>query len=527
MTFAILQTPTGPLWQKVGICHHHGIDVDLPALLSQKSCGIGEYLDLLPVLDYCKKIGFDIVQLLPLNDSELDPSPYNNLSSIALHPIYLSLYALPHLEHFPLLVEQLSIFKPYNLLPKVDFRHVFITKMHWLKDYFSLTHELFSVNQEYVLFKAKNPWLETYGLFKVLKEKFGYISWELWPAEYQNLSPERHKSLIQQFQEGIEFYSILQYLCFEQLKFIRNTADSHQLLLKGDIPMLVSRDSVDAWHAPRFFNFNLSAGAPPDPLAKEGQYWGFPLYNWEALRQDDYLFWKERLRYASQFFHLFRIDHIVGFFKIWGIPYGKSATTGSFFPKDPAEWIPQGEHLLKMLIGSSDMLPIGEDLGAVTKEIRASMKLLGIPGTKVLRWERNYENSQEYLPFDKYPLLSLSCVSTHDSETLTLWWESNEEETRAFCLFKGWNYTPTLSPERRFEILKDSHRTSSLLHINLLQEYFALFQELVAEDPEEERINVPSKLLKANWVYRYRTPIETWSSHPGLERVFKMLREEV
>jgi 4-alpha-glucanotransferase len=519
----ILDTPTATAWKKIGIHPHHGLNIFLTSIHTEESCGIGEYLDLIPVINYCKDIGFDIIQLLPINDSGQDPSPYNAISSIALNPIYLSLKALPHLEQFPLLVEKLKAFKAYNLLPRVAFRDVLIAKLQWLKEYFLTARPYFAQDQEFHLFKAKNSWVETYAIFKVLKDRYDHRSWETWPKEFQSLSPQRRIELVKEFEEEIEFYTVLQYLCFEQLHRVRAHADKIHLFLKGDIPILVSRDSVDVWNTPQFFDLRFVAGAPPDMYCTDGQYWGFPLFDWDAMRKTDYLFWKERLRYADSFFHIFRIDHILGFYRIWSIPFEEAPKFGTFLPKDPEEWVSHGEHLLKMIIASSNMLPVGEDLGILTKEIRASLANLGIPGTKVIRWQRNYDNNKEFIPYDQYPMNSMTCISTHDSETLTQWWQSEAEDVKLFATFNSWTYTPILDNEKRFAILKHSHKSSSLLHINLIQEYFALFPELIAEDPNDERINIPGKLLLTNWTYRYRTPIEVWSQHGPLQKVFKEL----
>lgn len=522
---SLLQTPAGNAWRNIGIHPHHGINVYLSALHSIDSCGIGEFLDLLPVMNFCMNVGFDVIQLLPLNDSGYDPSPYNALSSLALNPIHLSLWALPWLqekqEHRPPLLEKLSSLRAYSLLPRVAYRDVLATKIRWLREYFDFFRAAIATDQEFQLFKDAHPWVETYALFKTLKEKFDHASWESWPTDYQKFDSNKRSQLIEEFKDSIEFYSLLQHLCFMQLKQLRSFADRHGLLLMGDIPILVSRDSVDVWHVPQLFNLRFAAGAPPDFYCKEGQYWGFPLFDWEAMRLDDYRFWRERMRYASEFYHLYRIDHAVGFFKIWGIPLGKASSYGHFVPSDPTRWISQGEHLLSMILASSNMLPIAEDLGAVTKEIRVCLARLGIPGTKVMRWMRNYDDHEEYLPYDQYPPLSLCCVSTHDSETLTLWWCDFVEEAKAFAKFKGWDYIPILDEEKRLEILKDCHASPSLFHINLLQEYFAFFPELIAKDPNDERINIPGKLLPTNWSYKYHTPIEVWTKHQPLQLLFK------
>ncbi|MBS3904594.1 MAG: 4-alpha-glucanotransferase [Simkania sp.] len=526
MTFereSLLQTPAATAWRKIGTQPHHGIDVFLSALHSKNSLGIGEYLDLIPVIHWCKEVGFDVVQLLPLNDSGFDPSPYNALSSCALNPIYLSLHCLPLAESSPHLLEKLESLKPYSLLPRVAYRDVLSAKIKWLREYLEIFKTELLTNHDYQTFKAGHPWVETYALFKALKEHFDQASWETWPTSYQHFDAVRRTALLEEFKEPIEFYTVLQYFSFLQLKEVRTYAETQQVLIEGDIPILVSRDSADVWQAPQFFDLTLAAGAPPDTYTLEGQYWGFPIFNWEIMRQDDYRFWRERLNNAAEFYHLYRIDHAVGFFKIWAIPLNEPSSKGSFISADESHWIPQGEHILNVMLASSDMLPLAEDLGAVPDQVRTCLTQLGIPGTKVIRWEREYTTTKNYIPYNKYPLLSLTCVSTHDSETLTLWWDNNPEESKAFAKFKGWTYATSLDYDKRLDILRDSHGTPSLFHINLLQEYFALFPELVAEDPNEERINIPGRLQPTNWTYRYHTNIDTWTTHKPLHQALRTL----
>lgn len=524
MTFekeTLLQTPAGAAWRKVGIEPHHGINLFLSALHSKTSLGIGEYPDLIPVMLWCEEVGFNVIQLLPLNDSGFDPSPYNAISSCALNPIHLSLYHLPWIESCPQLIEKLASLKGYSVLPQVAYRDVLSHKIKWLKEYFGTFKNEFLSDRDYQAFKAKHPWVETYALFKALKEHFDQTSWETWPGEFQAIDASRRSALLEEYKEGVEFYTLLQHLAYLQMKEVHAFADNHHILLEGDIPILVSRDSADVWHAPQFFDLTLAAGAPPDAYAKEGQYWGFPLFNWEEMRQDDYRFWRERLHNAEQLYHLYRIDHAVGFFRIWGIPLNESSSKGAFVPPDTEKWIPQGEHILNTMLASSEMLPVAEDLGSVPNEVRACLTRLGIPGTKVIRWERDYQKNGTYIPYSDYPTLSLTCVSTHDSETLTLWWQDTCEEAEAFAKFKGWTYSTPLSQEHRLAILKDSHTTPSLFHINLLQEYFALFPELIASEPNEERINIPGKVLQTNWTYRYHTDIETWTTHNPLKETLR------
>lgn len=522
----LLQSITKEGWNIVGVRQHHGIAVFLNSLHSSSSGGIGEFLDLLPLIDWCQSIGMDVIQLLPLNDNCLDPSPYNGISACALNPIFLKLAALPHLEEYPDLKDRLSTLYSFNALPRIPYVDVLKGKMVWLREYFERIFPQMGNEPSFQHYRSAYPWVETYALFKALHLKFDHAPWEKWPAEFQNLTPPRRTELIEEYKKEIAFHTFLQFLCFEQLSNVREYAEQHRVFLKGDLPILISRNSSDVWHTPHFFDLSHTAGAPPDQYSQEGQNWGFPLFNWEAMRQEDYLFWRERLRYATHFYHLYRIDHAVGFFRIWGIPLGRPSKEGRFIPEESHKYLEQGALLLSMLAASSPMLPIAEDLGSVPPEVRTSLTHMGIPGTRVMRWEVDWHKKTDghpFLPFNHYPPISMTCVSTHDSETLEGWWKNDPVQATVLAKTKHWHYTPELSYEHRKAILKDSHHTSSLFHINLLQEYLALYPDMIAETPEEERINIPGTILPTNWTYRYRPSLETIVSHKELLSTIRSL----
>ena len=163
---------------------------------------------------------------------------------------------------------------------------------------------------------------------------------------------------------------------------------------------------------------------------------GFPIWNWDALKQDQYRFWKQRLRVASPATTSIGLDHVVGFFRIWCNSRGPSQQEGKFVPEDEKLWIPAGTEHLKMLISASSMLPIAEDLGTVPATVRSTLNQLGVCGTKVIRWERLWNENGVFIPFKFYPPVSMTCVSTHDSPTLALWWRDYPQEAKAFAAFK-------------------------------------------------------------------------------------------
>lgn len=513
----LLESKAKQSWSKIGLRDHHGIALPLSSLHSENSCGIGEYLDLISLIDWCAEIGLDVIQLLPLNDSGNDPSPYNALSSRALHPVYLSLEDLPFVQENPSLQARLEQMKELSSSHWVDYHAVLSHKTAWLRDYYETYASQVKISEFYVSFLSENPWALSYGLFKVLKDQLNQTTWSTWPKEIADPTPATLDLLEKKYASEISFYLFIQAACFAQMQEVHEYAKSKKILLKGDIPILISPDSVDVWINRHLFTLDFVSGAPPDVFNEEGQCWGFPLFCWEEHEKEQYAWWKGRLQVATLFYDLYRIDHVVGFFRIWAIPHMSPSIEGKFIPEKHKEWIPHGKPILEMMLQATDMLPIAEDLGIVPIEVRHCLEELGICGTKVLRWERNWETDRSFIPFEEYTPVSLACVSTHDSETLALWWRDLPEEARSFAHFMGMHYKSELGTSQRKKILEECHRANSLFHINLLQEYLALFPELVWEVPEQERINIPGELLPTNWTYRFRPSLEELHSHEKLK----------
>lgn len=486
-----MHTITASQWERIGRRSHQGIVVPLFSLRGKQRSGIGEFLDLIPLIDWCKTAGLDVLQLLSLNHAETEPSPYNCISSCALNAAYLSLHALPFSDHCPL----------YPHTDRVDHAQVSHFKMSWLLSYAETQGKQLLQEPAAHQFIEDNPWLKPYALFRVLKQK-EKTSWRLWPS-----IPKQE--LYTRYAEEIAFHCLVQYLCFQQLSTVRAHARSVGVLLMGDLPILMNPESADVWEHPTYFDLHLSVGAPPDAYNTEGQNWGFPPFNWDAVSQDQMHWWKQRLRYAESFFDLFRIDHVLGFFRFFTIPPHHPAKEGRFVPADDETCQLQGMRLLTAIASATAMLPLAEDLGTPLPCVRATLEQLGICGTKVMRWE------QDTLPID-YPPLSLTCVSTHDSETLALWWQRYPEEATRCAQDRGWDYHPHLNNAQREHLLRESHQSGSLFHINPLQEYLACFPELVHPQLEDEQINIPGTCSPHNWSYRFVPSVEEIISHPGL-----------
>lgn len=497
-------------WKKIGIHHHHGFCLPLFSLTSQNSCGIGEFLDLLPLIDWCKKIHADVIQLLPLNEAYYkDPSPYNAISSCALDPIYISLQSLPYIDEN--LKNALYSFKKYTITKKVKHNIVRRKKFLWLRRYFDKYFDKY-LSQDYEDFKSENSFLYPYSIFRTLKEKQKGKKWYRWPKDLQNPTDKTLDTLSKMFSKDIEFFTFLQYLCFSQMKKVKKYADKKKVFLKGDIPILINPDSSDVWYERAIFDMSYSAGAPPDDFNKEGHKWGFPLFKWNNIKKDNYAFWKRRLDVIKDIYHIYRIDHAVGFFRIWAIPPKKKASQGEFLPKDPSKWEDLGRERFQMMLDSSSLFPIAEDLGFIPSFVYTCLKSLGICGTKVPRWENK--------PLKNYEPISLTTLSTHDTETLELFWKKRKK-AKKLCKINNWTYKKKLTFDLRKKILYDTHRSSSLFHINLLGEYLALFKEFVWKNPKQERINRSGVISRKNWTYRFKKPIEEFTSSEKLNNVLK------
>lgn len=514
----LLKSKVGPQWSKIGIKQHHGIDLPLSALHSNESCGIGEFYDLLPMIDWCEKVGMDVIQLLPLNDTGDDTSPFFSVSAMALNPLFLSLHKLPNLDG-----DKLQQLRHFNTYTRVPFHEVQSHKSLILRNYFEERKSTLSKEKGFNEYIEKNDWVKSYALFKVFKDLMTKNHWQTWPSELQNLKNDQFEELFQKHWDEASYYIFLQYLCFQQLTDVKTYANKKGIFLKGDIPILISPDSADVWKYTDEFQLSLTAGAPPDRFNEEGQVWGLPIFNWEVMKQRNYDWWRKRLSYAGNFYDLYRIDHVLGFFRIWAIPLGQPSSEGKFIPENEAKWFDHGKEILSVLVDFSSMLPIAEDLGVVPDSIRMCLSELGICGTKVMRWESHNSDGKTFIDLLHYNPISMTTVSTHDSTTLALWWNNPLEEAKAFAAYKGWDYSPNLSKVHRREILWDSHHSSSLFHINLIGEYLALFPELVWDSPFDERINVPGTVSPSNWTYRIRPSVETILAHEPLLQEVKSL----
>ncbi|MFW5801424.1 MAG: 4-alpha-glucanotransferase [Spirochaeta sp.] len=323
-----------------GFTHYlTGTAVPVSALRSRESIGCGEFADLLPLAQWCKKVGLEIIQLLPINDTGSQSSPYFALTAFALHPMYLRIQDLPELAHQPELAKKLQtritkIKKVLNAHERMDYEGTLTAKMELIKTVFAANTEEILNSRELSAWIGKNQWVKEYVVFKVLKAENNERSWVDWES-HQNPTLKdienrwKQKDLLQEHM----FHAWLQWHLENQLRRVVAELDEMGVFLKGDLPILMNEDSADVWAHRDIFITRLRAGAPPDMFSADGQNWGFPIYDWDTLAEQDYGWWKDRLRQSDKFYHAYRIDHVLGFFRIWSIPEDNSlGTLGYFYP---------------------------------------------------------------------------------------------------------------------------------------------------------------------------------------------------
>ena len=314
-----------------------GTAIPVFSLRSEDDFGVGEFLDLKKMVDWAASTGQSVLQLLPINDTTMtgtweDSYPYNANSTFALHPQFINLPAagVPVTKAYKELQAEL------NALPQIDYERVNNTKLELLRKAFDKKFEKLSQTDAYQTFmEANSHWLLPYAAFCVLRDMNGTPNFTQWKA-HKKYNAKKIAAFCQENKAAVDFWCFVQYHLDAQLSEVCKYAHSKGVVLKGDLPIGISRTSADAWLYPELFHMDSQAGAPPDAFAEDGQNWGFPTYNWEKMAEDDYAWWKARLSKMSEYFDAFRIDHILGFFRIWQIPlWSKSGLDGYFSPALP------------------------------------------------------------------------------------------------------------------------------------------------------------------------------------------------
>lgn len=524
---------------------------------SGQDLGIGTTRQLRTAIDWAAENGFGLIQLLPVNETGGDPSPYNALSSRALNPLTLDV-SPGALDDAPAaLAAQLLARIPVHDDETLRVDYAAVKGRTW--PVLRAAFEAFARDasparrEDFLTFrKATAPWLEPYALFRALIEYHGSELRSDWPPHHRSYRPASAwlaaaaRGERARIENDALFFSYVQWIAHRQWDEVRAHAERRGVKLMGDVPFGVGMNSADVFAAPELFDEEWFGGAPPEPYFKDdvftqrwGQNWGIPLYRWERMAADNFLWWRERVRGVCRYFHAYRVDHILGFYRIYRFPWApmrnaefvglddeqaRHKTGGrlpGFFPRD--DWAPERAEanrsdgalrLNALLEGAPDAIVIGEDLGVVPDYMRPHLLSLGVGIMKIPMWERN--RAGDLASASDYPHNSLAAFGTHDHEPLAGLWsklyaqcregqEQNESyhELRRLIEWAGLDPEMSVGP---YDMHLAARLNAALLRSNSRYP-MPMIVDLLGMDL---RFNTPGSVGGDNWRLRLPEFIESW-----------------
>lgn len=498
-----------------------GLLLPLFAARSTHSWGIGDIADLARLAPWLRASGLGVLQLLPVNDMATgQTSPYSALSAMAIEPLYVAIDDLPEvLEAGPSIFPEGALDRRARLngdarVPYAEASRIKSTVLHRAFERFRTTEwasgspraralEAFIADQDW--------WLDDYALFRVLHDLHAARAWWEWPAGLASRDPRALTEARTAHADAILEVCWTQWVAQRQWERARAALDG--IALVGDLPFMVSADSADVWSHQPLFSREATVGTPPDAFSDTGQDWGLPVYRWDVMRDDDFGWLRARARRMAAMFDGFRIDHLVGFYRTYWRPV--DGATPYFVPAHEDDQRQLGEAVIDAFASAGSAL-IAEDLGTIPDFVRASLHALGLPGYKVLRWERDWHApGQPFLDPAGYAAASLATTGTHDTDMLAGWWDTATDDERTALLALPELHAAGHLPSQPYDArLRDDLLTLLLdsgadLVIFPLQDVFGW----------RDLINVPATVGPENWSWASPIPVDRLLDDPaGLER---------
>jgi 4-alpha-glucanotransferase len=504
---------------------HAGVLVPLFSIPSGRSWGIGEIGDLVHVAAWLREAGHDFLQLLPVTEVATgESSPYSAMTAMAIDPIYISLGDVPEFQA----IGGEGIASPraryaidtVRRARRVRYDAIRALKRQALRAAFEQIVEAGRLERARAeafdaFVERERWWLEDYSRFRAIRESSGR-PWSEWPEPLRKRDPAALAAADREHAANIRFFRFLQWIADEQWLAARARAG---IGLFGDLPFMVSGDSADVWARQQEFSLDESVGTPPDAFSKEGQNWGLPVYRWDVIEAGGDEWQRERARRSTELFDGYRIDHVVGFYRTYvrpleSGPFHQPARRREFAPyftpaDEPAQRA-QGERIIRAF-RSAEALVVAEDLGVIPDFVRASLTSLGVPGFRVLRWDRDWHAADR--PFcdpRMWPARSVGVSGTHDTAPLAEWWDAADaDERRAFLAIpdlaaRGFSPSSAFGPRLRDAILETIFASGSDYVITPFQDLFGW----------RDRINVPATIGPQNWTWRLPWPSDRMLEAP-------------
>ncbi len=546
-----------------------GVLAPLFALRTEDDLGIGDVAALRQFIDWSRSVGFKLVQLLPINETGGDNSPYNAISSRAIDPTTLHLAPGTPEDLSESAYEEVTAGVDLKALRRgnVNYEIVKPLKKKLLERSFAAFLKRAGGGSAFAAFcESEKSWLADYTLFRVLMELNGEREmWDTWPAEQAEIGAARRwfESLGKEesvpLQERRAFHNYVQWIAHQQWCAVKAYAESRGVALMGDIPFGVSYYSADVFAHPDRFALEWSCGAPPEPYFKDdvftqkwGQNWGIPLYRWDAMREHHFDWWRQRVRGVREIFHLFRIDHILGFYRIYAFPWRPQenaeflplsweemlARTGGrvphFAPRDDESGENcernrrDGEEYLRVVIEEAGATRIiGEDLGTVPDYVRPNLRSLGIAGFKIPQWENDPD--QRSIPGSAYERISVTTFATHDHKPVRALWDeaaaggSASAEQARHDLSKMAEFAGIPLPNESADYLHDFYpRIFEALFASESWVALVMITDLLGR---KDRFNVPGTAADSNWSRRLHTTVAKLGHGRALKRQLQIVRQ--
>jgi 4-alpha-glucanotransferase len=508
-----------------------GLLIPLFSMPSSRSWGIGEFADIALLSPWMRGAGLRLLQVLPLNEmAPGQPSPYSAASAMALDPIFISVPDIPDFEaaggEAILDAGWRELLAHARAGRSVDYANVRALKDQALRATFSrfLRSEWTRHTDRAAALRAfmarQAWWLDDYAVYRAAHQQSGGRPWTEWPAGLRGREAQSVAQFRQEAAEEILYRQYLQWIAQDQWRAAR--ARAGDVRVAGDFPFGVAADSADTWGQQEFFDFDRRAGAPPDAFSDQGQNWHLPVYRWDVMREDGYSWFRSRARRTADLFDAFRIDHVVGLFRTWVFPGGGDSP--HFVPQEERDQAVQGESVLRAVMSAGAEV-IAEDLGTIPDFVRSMLRRMGVPGYRVLRWERRWdEPGRPFIAPASYPALSVATSGTHDTETLAAWWQSADQAERRAVLsaigprVAGAPHAPAadgpFGPGVRDALLEALYASGSDLLVLPIQDVFGW----------TDRINVPATVTDSNWTWRLPWPVDKIDAQPEAAERQRALR---
>ncbi|MHB8878094.1 MAG: 4-alpha-glucanotransferase [Myxococcaceae bacterium] len=485
-----------------------GILLPLFSLRSRTDLGIGDFGALDGLFGWMVAARQKMLMLLPLLPTAPgDSSPYSTRSAFGLNPLFIDVQAVPEFQE----AGGMGSFTPgeRQMLEEarasrgIRYDLVFKLKEAALHRAFSRFEELHwrtgdARGDELRAWQhGQSAWLDSYALYAAISKDQQRRPWWEWPAPLRDRDHEALDAERARLAHDVLLEEWLQWVAERQWEQVRTRARVNGILLCGDEPFILSQDSADCWAHPKLLRRDARLGAPPDDFSADGQDWGLPYFDFDAMEKEGYSWLKFRARKSSAYYDLRRVDHAVGYFRQW--IRDEKTPKGRFVPADEAAQKELGKKHFELLSESAGI--IAEDLGVIPKWVRETLKSLGLPGYRVTRWERDegvYRNPHEF------PAVSLATTGTHDTETLREWWEAIPDWEREAAakgvpeLAAVAPVTKTFTPQVHEALLTATMASGSNLSVIPWQDVLG----------SRDRVNLPGSMTDQNWAYRIDCPNE-------------------